>query len=104
MAMVEVNEAAQTITESIDPEAKVIFGAVINDKLRKGELKVTVIATGFENQNSSNFSSSSEKDEAAKKENNFDNNNSNNNFNSVPSPEYDQWDIPAFVRKKKKKK
>ncbi len=48
LAMTEINEAAKIITESIDPEAKVIFGAVMDDKLKKGEIKVTVIATGFD--------------------------------------------------------
>lgn len=47
LAMSEVNEAAKVVTESIDPEARVIFGAVDDPKLNKGELKVTVIATGF---------------------------------------------------------
>ena len=49
MAMAEINEAARIITEHIDPDAKVIFGAVIDDKLKKGEMKVTVVATGFNN-------------------------------------------------------
>lgn len=49
MAMAEINEAAKIITDKIDPEAKVIFGAVQDDKLKKGELKITVIATGFNN-------------------------------------------------------
>ncbi|MBI2674282.1 MAG: cell division protein FtsZ [Candidatus Yanofskybacteria bacterium] len=49
MAMAEINEAARIITEHIDGDAKVIFGAVIDDKLKKGELKVTVVATGFNN-------------------------------------------------------
>ncbi|PJE58141.1 MAG: cell division protein FtsZ, partial [Candidatus Portnoybacteria bacterium CG10_big_fil_rev_8_21_14_0_10_36_7] len=47
LTMTEINEAAKVITESIDPEAKVIFGAVTDDKLKKGEIKITVIATGF---------------------------------------------------------
>lgn len=47
MTMLEVNEAARVITESIDPDAKVIFGAVQDEKLKKGEIKITVIATGF---------------------------------------------------------
>jgi cell division protein FtsZ len=47
LKMSEVNKAAQTITETIDPEAKVVFGAVRNDDLPKGQLQVTVIATGF---------------------------------------------------------
>ncbi|MDP3963422.1 MAG: cell division protein FtsZ [bacterium] len=47
LAMTEINEAARVITESIDPDAKVIFGAIVNDKSKKGEVKITVIATGF---------------------------------------------------------
>ncbi|MCX6736063.1 MAG: cell division protein FtsZ [Candidatus Parcubacteria bacterium] len=47
MTMFEIQEAAKVITESIDKDAKVIFGAIKDDKLKKGELKVTVIATGF---------------------------------------------------------
>ena len=47
MGMIEVQEAAKIITESIDPHAKVIFGAIKDEKLKKNEIKVTVIATGF---------------------------------------------------------
>lgn len=47
LAMLEIQDAARAITESIDPHAKVIFGAIKDDKLKKNELKVTVIATGF---------------------------------------------------------
>lgn len=47
LTMFEVNEAAKVITESIDRDAKVIFGAVNDEKLKKGEVKITVIATGF---------------------------------------------------------
>ncbi|MEI8130134.1 MAG: cell division protein FtsZ [bacterium] len=43
----EIQEAAKIITESIDREAKVIFGTIKDDRLKKGEVKVTVIATGF---------------------------------------------------------
>ncbi|MEK7586163.1 MAG: cell division protein FtsZ [Patescibacteria group bacterium] len=43
----EISEAAKIITESIDKEAKVIFGTIRDEKLKKGEMKVTVIATGF---------------------------------------------------------
>lgn len=48
VTMNEVNEIATTITESIDPNARVIFGTIHDDNLKKGELKVTVIATGFD--------------------------------------------------------
>jgi cell division protein FtsZ len=42
-----VNEAARVITEHVDRDAKIIFGAGITEKLKKGEVKVTVVATGF---------------------------------------------------------
>lgn len=42
----EVNAAAETIYEVVDPEANIIFGAVIDDRLQ-GEVRITVIATGF---------------------------------------------------------
>lgn len=47
MTMHEIQEAARVITESVDPNARVIFGAIIDQKLRKGEIKITVIASGF---------------------------------------------------------
>ncbi len=47
LGMLEIQDAARVITESIDPHAKVIFGAIRDEKLKKNELKVTVIATGF---------------------------------------------------------
>lgn len=47
LGMLEVHEAAKIITESVDPNAKIIFGAVRDEKLKKGEVRVTVIATGF---------------------------------------------------------
>jgi cell division protein FtsZ len=43
----EIQEAAKVITESIDKEARVIFGTIRDERLKKGEVKVTVIATGF---------------------------------------------------------
>lgn len=47
ITMFEIQDAAKVITESIDPNAKVIFGTVRDEKLKKGEIKVTVIASGF---------------------------------------------------------
>ena len=47
LGMLEIQESARIITESIDPQARVIFGAIRDEKLKKNELKVTVIATGF---------------------------------------------------------
>lgn len=47
LSMFEVDEAARIITEAADPEANIIFGAVINDSYT-GEIKITVVATGFD--------------------------------------------------------
>ncbi|MBU2634990.1 cell division protein FtsZ [Patescibacteria group bacterium] len=47
ISLSEIDEAAKIITQEVSPEAKVIFGAIQDEKLKKGEIKVTVIATGF---------------------------------------------------------
>jgi cell division protein FtsZ len=47
LGLFEVNEAAEVIKEAADPEANIIFGTVIDDRMRD-EVKVTVIATGFD--------------------------------------------------------
>ena len=51
LAMLEIQDAARVITESIDPHAKVIFGAIKDERLKKNEIQVTVIATGFPEMN-----------------------------------------------------
>jgi cell division protein FtsZ len=50
MTMLEINEAANVITESIDPNAKVIFGASVDESAKKGELTITVVAAGFDSE------------------------------------------------------
>jgi cell division protein FtsZ len=47
MTLHEVNEAAEIVYDAVDPEANIIFGSVIDEKLQ-GEIQITVIATGFE--------------------------------------------------------
>lgn len=47
LGMLEVQEAAKIITESVDKDAKIIFGIATDPTLKKDEIKVTVIATGF---------------------------------------------------------
>ena len=47
LGMHEIQDAAKIITESIASDAKVIFGAINDPKLGKGEIKITVIASGF---------------------------------------------------------
>ncbi|MEK7562424.1 MAG: cell division protein FtsZ [Patescibacteria group bacterium] len=43
----EIQEAAKVITKNVDPKAQIIFGAVKDNTLKKGEIKITVIATKF---------------------------------------------------------
>ena len=47
LRMHEIQDAAKIITEAIDPDARVIFGAIHDEKLKKNEIKITVIASGF---------------------------------------------------------
>jgi len=47
LKMVEINEAAKYVGELVDPSAKIIFGAMEDNRLKKGEIKVMVIAAGF---------------------------------------------------------
>ena len=47
LGLFEVNEAAEIVAEAADPEANIIFGAVIDDSFQD-ELRITVIATGFD--------------------------------------------------------
>ncbi|MHB1403997.1 MAG: cell division protein FtsZ [Desulfitobacteriaceae bacterium] len=47
LTLFEVNEASEIIAEAADPEANIIFGAVIDENMKE-EVRVTVIATGFD--------------------------------------------------------
>lgn len=124
----EIQEAAKTITESIDKDAKVIFGTIFDEKLKKGELKVTVIATSFPadmprknlfsaNLNSNQILAKDEKPEIIKKEihntlQNLNNNNLDLAKKTDKKPEIvediiiddaDDWSaVPAFLRRNKK--
>lgn len=47
LSLYEVNEAAEIVISASDPEVNMIFGAIIDENMKE-EIKVTVIATGFE--------------------------------------------------------
>lgn len=91
MTMWEVNEAARVITESIDRDAKVIFGAVHDEKLKKGEIKITVIATGFNSSQNLRLPLNKEEEMQGKKQ-------------VLPNQNEEvEWDtVPAFLRRKVK--
>ena len=46
LCLLEISEAADLVQKSVDPDANIIFGAVIDEKL-ENEIVITVIATGF---------------------------------------------------------
>jgi cell division protein FtsZ len=48
LGILEVYEAADIVSKAVDPEANIIVGATINPELGEGEVKVTLIATGFD--------------------------------------------------------
>lgn len=48
LGLLEINEAAEIVQDAADPDANIIFGAVIDENL-KDEIRITVIATGFQN-------------------------------------------------------
>ena len=49
LTLFECNEAAQVISQAVDPKANIIFGVVFDPKM-DSEVKITVIATGFSSQ------------------------------------------------------
>lgn len=145
LSMHEINEAARIITDAIDKDAKVIFGAIHDQRLKKGEVKVTVIATGFgsfsnqaaaqqqsmpislppsfvsgpkgygqvaQKAEKNDIASSGSKihqvfskpSESAKdsRQANAPKSNFFSDLNKAMENDSDEWDIPAFMRRKKK--
>ncbi len=47
LGILEVQEAAKVVSDSVDKDAKVIFGIMRDEKLKKGQIRIIVIATGF---------------------------------------------------------
>ena len=106
LSLLEVNEAAEVVKEAADPEANIIFGAVIDPELND-EVKITVLATGFDyDRNKKNLNAErkdSGKDKSADKREQvretFDS--SSNNSYSSDKDDNDQIEIPAFLRNRR---
>lgn len=104
LGMYEVEEAAKFITKSVDPEAKIIFGAVIDEEMDE-EVKITVIATGFdENMRRTETSTMSmRKEEPIKMESRkpiFAPKVLEEELEVREASDQDELEIPAFIRKK----
>jgi cell division protein FtsZ len=80
LGLFEVNEAAEIIAQAADPEANIIFGAVIDERMEE-EVRVTVIATGFDQR--------TPKKDRSKVE-----------LEIKPFSSHDDLDIPAFLRRR----
>lgn len=107
LGMWEVQEAARIITESIDKDAKVIFGAVNDPSLKKNELRVTVIASGFHEsarQTPKPFlGESTEASELPVYKKDFSAPHQRNHNAENNTEQSGEWDaIPAFLRRNKK--
>lgn len=139
--MAEVNEIAKAITAGADPSAKIIFGTYYDRKIKKGNLKITLIATGFNGTPSTHYlkntethnalpattlfgnTASAQKKEAAKPEpapaqpviSSYEDivkepvnkkllrDDKKPGLKQLPDEKKsDIWDIPAFLRKKKR--
>ncbi|QEK11958.1 cell division protein FtsZ [Crassaminicella thermophila] len=85
LGLFEVNEAAELVAQAADPDANIIFGAVIDENL-KDELIITVIATGFENKRKPVEKASKEAEEIKNEV----------EINSLN----DDLDIPTFLRRR----
>ncbi len=87
LTLMEINEAAEVVFSAADAEANIIFGAVVDEKI-EDEIRITVIATGFDGQMAA--APSVERTERLR---------------PVPSPsprpvERADYDIPAFLRRR----
>lgn len=93
LSMFEVDEAARVITEAADPDANIIFGAVINDSYT-GEIKLTVVATGFDYKQTEGS--------LARPRSAFSSPSTSPTDNMPIKHTDNELDIPAFIRQKMK--
>jgi cell division protein FtsZ len=82
LGLLEVNEAAEIISQAADPEANIIFGAVIDENIQD-EIRVTVIATGFGDAEFTGWGRRKQQQQEVE-----------------VKPFTDDLDIPAFLRRK----
>ena len=100
LGLQEVNTAAELIQRSVDPEANIIFGTVVDESMND-EIQITVIATGFEDQNEISNSGKRADNIISKPW-------GDKKLSSIPSSQdlnnsQNDLDIPSFLRKNKNK-
>jgi len=121
MKMNEINEIAKLVAENVDPSARIIFGSYYDKKLPKGAIKVTLVATGFGSSFGRNYSLFGDFDIFNKRDTMVDTavdreqprleeggdvqEEIEEEHAMLVEEKEDEsaWDIPAFLRKKKKR-
>lgn len=98
MTMSEVDEAAKLIAAAVDPDSNIIFGATIDEQM-VDQIKITVIATGFDETKRRLKDLSTKSDLSVMKDDMVGN--AVNTANDTISETNDEWDIPAFLRQGK---
>ncbi|HEX6513242.1 MAG TPA: cell division protein FtsZ, partial [Chloroflexota bacterium] len=91
LTLAEVHEAAQIVADVVDPEANIIFGAVLHPRL-EGQFKMTLIATGF----ARGYSPRARQEQRSvlhqpKRQPDYD---------DRPRPSAGELDVPAFMRRR----
>lgn len=114
LGMYEVEEAARIITEHADPNARVIFGAVIDEDTPSDEVKITVVATGFDAGKREPArreqprgqvrpaQQSYSRPQAVQAQSPVQHHAPTPSISSQPKPAEEDLDIPTFIRKKMK--
>ncbi|MSA97243.1 cell division protein FtsZ [Finegoldia sp. BIOML-A2] len=89
LGLFEVNEAAELIREEVDPDANIIFGAGIDDSLGD-DIKITVIATGFDSDNpmANKLKSNKKTDSVSQKS------------EDTSEKDHDDIEIPSFLKRR----
>lgn len=127
LRMTEINEIARAVAEAVDPGARIIFGAYHDKKLRAGHVKVTLIATGFNGTKPAHSLFSNLYEKQAPATATFMQNDlrtegtqkAESQSDPEPKTEYklaktetksrsteeegDVWEVPAFMRRKKRR-
>lgn len=96
LTMAEVDEAAKLIAASVDTDANIIFGATIDEQM-VDQVKITVVATGFD-EAKMRLKELSVKEEQMQK---TDTTYSRGSMTPSMGGEEDEWDIPSFLRQGK---
>jgi cell division protein FtsZ len=99
LTMTEVDDAAKLIAASVDTDANIIFGATIDEQM-VDQVKITVIATGFD-EAKRRLKDLSAKTEMMMEKKDVGGNTNNTYTTDEPVSQEDEWDIPSFLRQGK---